>query len=162
MEDRRRCKMHPRKRNDRTIRMRKQKGNVMLKKINISTKKDDIFEITSDVKKIVEESGVKEGTCVVYTPHTTAAIVVTSRMDPDGFDDLRDEVNRLIPTRVDFKHQFDTPSDAAGHIKCTLLGVTMTFIVTEGKLLLGGSQGIFFEEFDGPRNRNYFVKVVEG
>ena len=84
----------------------------MLKKINISTKKDDIFEITSDVKKIVEESGVKEGTCVVYTPHTTAAIVVTSRMDPDGFDDLRDEVNRLIPTRVDFKHQFDTPSDA--------------------------------------------------
>ena len=114
----------------------------MLKKINISTKRDDIFEITSDVKKIVEESGVKEGTCVVYTPHT--------------------EVNRLIPTRVDFKHQFDTPSDAAGHIKCTLLGVTMTFIVTEGKLLLGGSQGIFFEEFDGPRNRNYFVKVVEG
>lgn len=110
----------------------------------------------------MEESGVKEGTCVVYTPHTTAAIVVTSRMDPDGFDDLRDEVNRLIPTRVDFKHQFDTPSDAAGHIKCTLLGVTMTFIVTEGKLLLGGSQGIFFEEFDGPRNRNYFVKVVEG
>ena len=68
----------------------------MLKKINISTKKDDIFEITSHVKKIVEESGVKEGTCVVYTPHTTAAIVVTSRMDPDGFDDLRDEVNRLI------------------------------------------------------------------
>ena len=125
----------------------------MLKKINISTKRDDIFEITSDVKKIVEESGVKEGTCVVYTPHTTAAIVVTSRMDPDGFDDLRDEVNRLIPTRIDFKHQFDTPSDAAGHIKCTLLGVTMT---------LGGSQGIFFEEFDGPRNRNYFVKVVEG
>ena len=100
----------------------------MLKKINISTKRDDIFEITSDVKKIVEESGV----------------------------------NRLIPTRIDFKHQFDTPSDAAGHIKCTLLGVTMTFIVTEGKLLLGGSQGIFFEEFDGPRNRNYFVKVVEG
>mgnify|MGYP000162997914 FL=1 len=134
----------------------------MLKKINISTKRDDIFEITSDVKKIVEESGVKEGTFVVYTPHATAAIVVTSRMDPDGFDDLRDEVNRLIPTRVDFKHQFDTPSDAAGHIKCTLLGVTMTFIVTEGKLLLGGSQGIFFEEFDGPRNRNYFVKVVEG
>ena len=68
----------------------------MLKKINISTKKDDVFEITDEVKKAVEESGVKEGTCVVYTPHTTAAIVVTSRMDPDGFDDLRDEVNRLI------------------------------------------------------------------
>ena len=76
--------------------------------------------------------------------------------------DAVEEIRRLVPTRIDFKHQFDTPSDAAGHIKCTLLGVTMTFIVTEGKLLLGGSQGIFFEEFDGPRKRNYFVKVVEG
>ena len=77
----------------------------MLKKFNISTKKDDVYEITADVKQAVEESGVKEGICVVFTPHTTAAIVVTSRMDPDGFEDLRDEVNRLIPTRIDFKHQ---------------------------------------------------------
>ena len=68
----------------------------MLKKFNISTKKDDVYEITADVKQAVEESGVKEGICVVFTPHTTAAIVVTSRMDPDGFEDLRDEVNRLI------------------------------------------------------------------
>ncbi len=134
----------------------------MLQKFDIATKMGDICEITADVKKCVEDSGITEGLCVVYTPHTTAAIVVTSRMDPDGFDDLRDEVNRLIPTRIDFKHQFDTPSDAAGHIKCTLLGVSMTFIVTEGKLLLGGSQGIFFEEFDGPRKRNYYVKVTEG
>ena len=107
----------------------------MLQKFDITTKMGDIYEITADVKKCVEDSGIKEGLCVVYTPHTTAAIVVTSRMDP---------------------------SDAAGHIKCTLLGVSMTFIVTEGRLLLGGSQGIFFDEFDGPRKRNYYVKVVEG
>lgn len=134
----------------------------VLKKYNISTKKDDLVEITEDVKNCVIESGVQEGICVVYTQHTTAAIVVTSRMDPDGFDDLRDETNRLIPTRIDFKHQFDTPSDASGHIKCTLFGVSETFIVTGGKLMLGHSQGIFFDEFDGPRNRSYFVKIIEG
>lgn len=132
----------------------------MLKKFDIRTKKDDVYEITSEIKAYVEESGVQEGLCVVYTPHTTAAIAVTSRMDPDGFEDVRDEICRLVPTRIDFKHQFDTPSDAAGHIKSTLLGVTMTFIVTEGRLMLGGSQGIFFLEFDGPRNRNYTVKIV--
>lgn len=134
----------------------------MLKKFELQTQMDDICEITGEVKELVAQSGIKEGTCIVFTPHTTAAIVVTSRMDPDGFDDLRDEVKRLIPTRIDFKHQFDTPSDAAGHIKCTLLGVSMSFIVTEGKLLLGGSQGIFFEEFDGPRKRSFYVKVTEG
>lgn len=132
----------------------------MMKKFDISTKRGDVYEITRDVKGYVEECGIEEGTCILFTPHTTASLAVTSRMDPDGFDDLRDEISRLIPTRIDFKHQFDTPSDAAGHIKSTLLGISMTFIVTGGKLMLGGSQGIFFLEFDGPRNRNYVVKVV--
>lgn len=82
MEDRRRRKMHPRKRNDRAIEYectrRENKGEHYVKKDKYFYKKNDIFEITSDVKKIVEESGVKEGTCVVYTPHTTAAIVYNS------------------------------------------------------------------------------------
>ena len=134
----------------------------MVGKFAIQTKMNDVFEITADVKNYVAQSGVKEGICLVYTPHTTAGIVVASRMDPDGFDDMRDEVCRLVPTRIDFKHQFDTPSDAAGHIKSMLLGVSMTFMVIDGKLFLGGSQGIFFMEFDGPRNRQYFVKVLEG
>lgn len=132
----------------------------MLQKFNISTKKDDVYDITEVVRKYANESGVQEGTVVVYTAHTTAGICVTSKMDPAGFDDLRDEINRLIPTRIDFKHQFDTPSDAAGHIKSSLMGVSMTFIFTGGKLLLGGSQGIYFLEFDGPRNRSYYVKVI--
>lgn len=132
----------------------------MVKKIDISTKKDDVFDITESVREYVESSGIKEGTCIVYTAHTTAGICVTSKMDPAGFDDLRDEINRLIPTRIDFKHQFDTPSDAAGHIKSSLVGVSMTFIIHEGKLLLGGSQGIYFLEFDGPRKRSYFLKSV--
>lgn len=134
----------------------------MLQKFNISTQKDDVFDITEEVRKYANESGIQEGIVVVYTAHTTASICVTSKMDPAGFDDLRDEVNRLIPTRIDFKHQFDTPSDAAGHIKSSLIGVSMTFIITGGKLLLGGSQGIYFLEHDGPRKRSYYVKVIEG
>lgn len=133
----------------------------MIRKYEIATTFGDIYEITEAVKDYVSESGVKEGTCMIYTPHTTASIAVTSRMDPAGFDDLREEINRLIPTRIDFKHQFDTPSDAAGHIKSTLVGVSMSFMITEGRLLLGGSQGLFFLEFDGPRKRQYYVKIVE-
>lgn len=133
----------------------------MVQKFEIQTKMNDVYEITEAVKNYAAESGVKEGTCMVYTPHTTAGIVVASRMDPDGFDDMREEVCRLIPTRIDFKHQFDTPSDAAGHIKSMLLGISMSFMIMDGKLFLGGSQGIFFMEFDGPRKRQYYVKVTE-
>ena len=65
-----------------------------------------------------------------------------------------------IPTRIDFHHQHDSPQDAAGHVKSALLGIERMFIVHEGKLLVGGSQGIYFLEFDGPRNREYYVKVI--
>ena len=132
----------------------------MLKKYKIQTKFDDVYDITPMVREVVAESGVQEGTCIVFNPHTTAALAVTSFWDPAGFEDLRDEICRLIPTRVDFKHQHDTPQDAAGHVKSALTGISMTFIVTEGKLYLGGSPGIYFLEFDGPRNRQFAVKVV--
>ncbi len=131
----------------------------MLKKFEITTTYNGIHDITENVKKAVEESGVKEGTCIVYNPHSTAGVTVFSPWDPEGFKDLDEEIRRLIPTKVDFRHQHDTPQDAAGHVKSSLLGVSISFIVTEGKLLLGGSQGIYFLEFDGPRNREYFVKI---
>ncbi len=133
----------------------------MFKKFNIETKFNDVINITEDVKAAVSESGVKEGLCVVYNPHTTASLAVTSFWDPAGFEDLQDEICRLIPTRVDFKHQHDTPQDAAGHVKSAIVGITQTFIIHEGKLVLGGSQGIFFLEFDGPRKRSFIVKTLE-
>jgi secondary thiamine-phosphate synthase enzyme len=131
----------------------------MLDKFQLQTKFNDFVSITEDVKKAVEKSGVQEGLCVVYTPHTTAGLTVTSFWDSKGFEDIMDETGRLIPTRIDFKHQHDTPQDAAGHIKSSFFGVSLTFIIHAGKLLLGHSQGIFFMEFDGPRNREYFVKT---
>lgn len=131
----------------------------MLKHYKIKTKYNDVYDITKEVRQAVEESGIEEGICIVYNPHSTAGITVFSPWDPDGFVDLDEEICRLIPTRVDFKHQHDTPQDAAGHVKSALLGISNSFIVHEGKLLLGGSQGIYFLEFDGPRDREYFVKV---
>ena len=78
----------------------------------------------------------------------------------DAVQRMQDEICRLIPTRIDFKHQHDTPTDAAGHVKCSLLGVSIPLIIDGGKLVLGGSQGIFFLEFDGPRKRKYYVKLI--
>lgn len=131
----------------------------MLKKIEFRTEIDGFVDITEQVKEAVKDSKLEDGICVVYTTHTTAAIGVTSFWDPNGFEDFHDEVKRLIPTRIDFKHQHDTPQDAAGHIKSTLTGISETFIVDENKLLLGHSQGIYFIEFDGPRNREVYIKV---
>jgi secondary thiamine-phosphate synthase enzyme len=132
----------------------------MLKNFKISTKERDVVDLTKDIKMLVEESGIQEGLCVLHTPHTTAGLTITSFWDPKGFEDLQDEICRLIPTRIDFKHQHDTPQDAAGHVKSSLIGVNMSLIIHEGKLLLGHSQGIYFLEFDGPRKREYFVKLI--
>jgi secondary thiamine-phosphate synthase enzyme len=131
----------------------------MLYNFKLETKHNDFVQLTDIIQKTVKESGAETGICVVYTPHTTAGLTVTSFWDPRGFEDIMDETNRLIPTRIDFKHQHDTPQDAAGHIKSSLIGVSLSFIITGGALLLGHSQGIFFMEFDGPRQREYFVKI---
>ncbi|NMD39025.1 MAG: YjbQ family protein [Christensenellaceae bacterium] len=133
----------------------------MLKSFNIETQQNSVINLTTDIKKFVEESGIKSGLCVVFTPHTTAGLTITSFWDPLGFEDLQDEINRIIPTRIDFKHQHDTPTDAAGHIKSSLIGVSIPLIIEDGKLLLGGSQGLFFLEFDGPRKRKYYVKLIK-
>lgn len=132
----------------------------MLKRFTLSTTGNHLAAITDDVRAAVAESGVAGGLCVVFIPHTTAALTITSYWDPKGLEDIQDEIGRLVPTRIDFKHQHDTPQDAAGHVKSTLIGASLALIVHDSQLLLGHSQGIYFVEFDGPRNREYFVKVM--
>ncbi len=132
----------------------------MYKKFSLETKFNDVINITESVKALVAESGIQEGYCIVYNPHTTASLTVTSFWDPMGFEDIQDEISRLIPTKVDFKHQHDTPQDAAGHVKSSIVGISETFIIHEGKLVLGSSQGIFFLEFDGPRKRSFMVQAL--
>ena len=132
----------------------------MIQEICFSTVKEDLHDLTPVIRKLILDSGLREGVCVVYCPHTTAAIVVTSRMDPAGFEDLKEEVSRLVPTRIDFKHQVDTPTDASGHIKSAVMGISATFLIGEGDLLIGSSQGIYFMEFDGPRKRKVWVRIT--
>ena len=116
----------------------------MLKNFKLQTAERDVVSLTEDIKAFVEGSGIQEGLCTICTPHTTAGLTVTSFWDPNGFLDLQDE----------------TPQDAAGHVKSSLIGVSFSLPIHEGKLLLGHSQGIYFLEFDGPRNREYFVKLI--
>lgn len=132
----------------------------MLEILRFRTKKDDMYSISDEVKAIVEKSNVEEGMCYLFTPHTTAGLTITSFWDVLGHEDIQDETRRLIPTRVDFKHQHDTPEDAAGHVKSSLYGVSIPLIIHQGKLLIGGSQGIYFMEFDGPRNREVYIKIT--
>lgn len=131
----------------------------MLKNFKLQTTEHDVVKLNDEIVEFVNNSGVESGTCIIYTPHTTAGLTITSFWDPRGLEDLQDEIRRIVPTRIDFKHQHDTPQDAAGHIKSSLIGVSMSLIIENGELLLGHSQGIYFLEFDGPRNREFFVKI---
>lgn len=129
-------------------------------KFKIKAGLNEVVPLTDTIKEFVKSTGIQEGQCVVFTPHTTAGITITSFWDPRGFEDIMDEIDRLIPTKINFKHQHDTPQDAAGHVKSSLIGVNLAIPIHEGRLILGHSQGIYFLEFDGPRNREYSVSVL--
>lgn len=132
----------------------------MFKVYDFSTKKNDVVYLNDYILEALAESNVKNGLCTVFTPHTTASVTITSYHDPKGFEDLQDEISRLVPTRVNFKHQHDTPTDASGHVKSSIVGVDVNLIVVDGALQIGHSQGIYFLEFDGPRNRKVFINII--
>ena len=135
----------------------------MLKEFPVITQeRQDLYLITEQVQQAITESGVKQGICVLFSPHTTAGLTINSYLDPATGKDLQFEIDRLVPTRLDFIHIVDTPSDAAGHIKSSLIGNQLTLIIQDSKVVLGSSQGIFFWEYDGPRKRKVLVKIIEG
>ncbi len=135
----------------------------MLKLLNVLTPRGDaLIDITDGVRQIVRESGISEGLCAVIVPHTTAAVTLNSGLDPATPNDIIADINRLVPKRVDFQHQYDTPADAAGHIKAALIGHSILLSIAAGDLLLGGSQSILFYEFDGPRARKVQVNLIPG
>lgn len=128
--------------------------------INITTKhRNQLVNITSEILKIVSNSQVKEGVCIVYCPHTTAGITINENADPDVVDDLIMGLNKIVDSRWPFKHG-EGNSDA--HLKSSIVGCEKTIIIENGKLKLGKWQGVFFCEFDGPRNRNVEIKVLRG
>lgn len=126
----------------------------------LETSGNHAYPIQAEIDEAIAASGVLSGICVVSAPHTTAGLGIISYHDPLGLEDVMDEFDRLIPARINFKHEHDTPQDAAGHVRSTLVGPTISLIVEEGKALVGHSQKVFFLEFDGPRKRQYFIQVV--
>ncbi len=135
----------------------------MLSTISIQTPPGDaLVDITAQVRDAVHKTGVTSGLCALIVPHTTAAITINSALDAATPKDIVADLRRLVPTRVDFQHQYDTPADAAGHIKSTVVGQSVLVIIDQGDLLLGGSQSILFYEFDGPRERKVQIKVIAG
>ncbi len=123
---------------------------------------DSLTNVTDQVRSIVNESGIRSGVCHVVVPHTTAAVTVNSYVDPATPEDIVADVRRIVPTRTDFHHIVDTPSDAAAHIKASLIGNSQTVLIEDGDLVLGHSQGLLFFDFDGPRQRRLMVKIIEG
>ncbi len=128
--------------------------------IVLKTGEHELYNITDSVIEIVERSGVKDGLCLVYTPHSTAGVLVACGIDPNALTDVDNFIRKLVPIETPFSHTCDPRTDAAGHLKAILTNVQQTFPVENGKIMLGSSQEIYFAEYDGPRERTVYVKVV--
>ncbi|MDR1178863.1 MAG: secondary thiamine-phosphate synthase enzyme YjbQ [Spirochaetales bacterium] len=122
-----------------------------------TSRKDQWIDITAQVREIVGSSGVREGLCVVFVPHTTAAVTINENADPDVPRDVILALNAASPDRGEFRH---AEGNSAAHTKTSLVGPSITVIVSGGGLLLGTWQGLWFTEYDGPRTRQVYVRVM--
>ncbi|MBM4056295.1 MAG: YjbQ family protein [Planctomycetes bacterium] len=123
-----------------------------------SRTKTELIDITAEVQNIVHKTGVKEGMCFVYIPHTTAAVTINENADPSVKKDIVDEINKIVPWDDNYAHM---EGNSAAHIKASIFGTTSAIPISKGRLALGTWQGIYFCEFDGPRNREVLVQTVK-
>ncbi len=131
----------------------------MLIKLSLTTyKRSELVDITSQVRDIVDKHGSQSGACVIYTPHTTAGIVINENADPNVAADIVRFLEKLVPRDKGFTHS-EGNSDA--HIKSCLCGNSKTVFVEKGGLMLGRWEGIYFAEFDGSRTREVWVKIIK-
>jgi len=117
----------------------------------------ELVDITAQIQKFIRDHKVESGLLVLFVPHTTAAITVNENADPSVQRDILAELNRLIPLTCSYQH---TEGNSAAHIKSTVIGPSQTFIIEGVQLALGTWQGLFFCEFDGPRTRKVWIKIV--
>lgn len=131
----------------------------MLEKFTIQTNtRDQMIDITDRVQAVVDESGMKGGAVIVYCPHTTAGITINENADPDVKRDMIRRFDEVYP----WHHELDghMEGNTAAHMKASTVGASQHVIINDGRLLLGTWQGIYFCEFDGPRTRTFYVKIV--
>jgi secondary thiamine-phosphate synthase enzyme len=122
-----------------------------------TSRRTQLVNVTAQVRQVVEKSRVSNGICYVYVPHTTAAVMINECADPDVAMDLEGAFDRLIPFEGPYRHE---EGNSDSHMKSVLVGASATIFVESGKLQLGRWQGIFFCEFDGPRDRHFQVKII--
>ena len=129
----------------------------MIYEYHISAPRADFYNITQEVCEAIAKSGVQEGIAVVYCPHTTAGITINENADPNVVRDLLLGLDKAFPDRPELRHE---EGNSTAHLKASTVGSSATVIVSNGKPILGTWQGIYFCEFDPPRDRTFFVKVV--
>ncbi len=124
-----------------------------------TTRRNEFCDITNEIYRFIEQSGVSEGICTVFVPHTTAAVTINENADPDVTSDLLRKLASLIPQNDGYLHS-EGNSDA--HLKASLIGNSEQILIRSGKPLLGTWQGVYFTEFDGPRSRKVWISILGG
>ena len=128
----------------------------MLKEFSLRTnQKVEFVKLTQEIQNLLDESGIREGICHVYVPHTTSGITINEGADPDVVRDMTMELNKIVPFEDGYRH---AEGNTAAHIKASMMGSSVAVIIEQGKLILGTWQAIFFCEFDGPRTRRVLVR----
>jgi len=118
----------------------------------------ELIDVTGEIARLVEKAGIDQGLCLVFVPHTTAAVTINESADPSVKSDMLKVLNQIIPWEANYRH---LEGNSAAHIKTTLVGSSELIAIENRKLVLGTWQGIFFCEFDGPRNRKLHVKIFK-
>jgi secondary thiamine-phosphate synthase enzyme len=130
----------------------------MLHTLSVNTgSRTELLDLTSRIQDLVRQSGVSEGCCHIFVPHTTAGVTINENADPSVKADILMVLNKVISDREPYRH---AEGNSPAHIKSTLVGPQLTVLVSRGRLVLGTWQGVYFCEFDGPRSRQLHVKVV--
>ena len=130
--------------------------------MNLSVKtsaRTELIDITSRIADLIRKSGVAEGCCMLYVPHTTAAVTINESADPSVKEDILMVLNQIVPWDADYRH---AEGNSPAHLKSTLVGASVMVAIESGSLSLGTWQGIFFCEFDGPRTRKVQVRITAG
>ncbi len=131
-----------------------------MKTLNITTKqRAEFIDITSKIEKLVSDSAIEKGICFIFCPHTTAGLTINENADPSVKKDIINHLQEAITPDKGYLH---LEGNADSHIKASTMGSSLNIIIKDRKLALGTWQGIYFCEFDGPRSRNVYVKIIEG
>jgi len=129
-----------------------------MNRISIKTRaKVEFQDITHEIQEVLTNSGIENGTCLIFVPHTTAGITINEHADPSVVADIAAQLDNMVPQHAKYRH---LEGNAPAHIKASLMGSSQTVLIEHGSLVLGTWQGVFFCEFDGPRSRGVIVKIM--